>query len=337
MYIVALVEKNIPGKGLTDSVEPISTILEKKLGADWNVSYNALGKVRIYNFGIAVAEQTDPPDEWATKVYPLDRGFELHTSSESITLEGRDLRNLRIAIDLAVMSLFAFKDPLMCLKEELIRAGIFYLNPNLWSDPYLVGRDLAEAFSFISEKLELERRYNSFVRSLHFLSQLNHLPKIMNSLKSLAVLGIEPPLNKKDLFYTEQLSPIEIKVLTALSVKEAIDRLYGLDARRIVSLLSDLMGLSSESFDRRKLLKSLSQRELREGLTLSEISHVLGIDKAYLWRSILPKMIDRFLVIVSDDRYRGKVVKTYRPNISLPPISDMVISFSLNLSYLVRG
>ncbi len=332
-----LVEKNIPERELMNPIEPISTILEKKLGSDWNISYSALEGARIYSFGLATAEQINPSDEWIAKIYTLEGEFEVHILSKSIMLEGKDRESLRVAIDLAAMSIFTFRDPLMCLKEDLIRAGIFYLNPNIWSDPYLVGNSLSEAFSLLSEKLGLMRRYNSFVRSLHFLSQLNHLPEIMSSLKSLAVLGIEPPLSKGDLFYIDQLSPIEIKVITALSAKEAIDRLHGLDAKRIVSLLSDLMGLSPESFDRRKLLKSISQRELKEGLTLSEISHVLGIDKAYLWRSVLPRMIDRFLLTVSDDVYRGKVVKTYRPNVSLPPINDMVLSFSLNLSYLVRG
>ncbi len=334
---MALVEKSIPEGELINSIEPLSTILEKRLGADWNVSYSVLEGIRVYNFGIAIAERKNSSDEWIAEIYPSERGFKLCIPSKSIMLEGKDRKTLSIAIDLTVMSLFAFRDPLMCLKEELIRAGIFYLNPDLWSDPCLVGDDLAEVFSFLSEKLELRRRYNSFVRSLHFLSQLNHLPEIMNSLKSLAVLGIEPPLDKRDLFYMDQLSPVEIKVLTALSAKEAVDRIYGLDARRIVSLLSDLMGLSPESFDKRKLLKSISQRELKEGLTLSEISHILNIDKAYLWRSILPRMIERFLLTVSDDTYRGKSVKTYRPNVSLPPISDMVLSFSLNLSYLIRG
>ena len=184
----------------------------------------------------------------------------------------------------------------------------------------------------------MEKKYLSFIRSLHFLSQLDHLPDMVKALKALAVLGIAPPLSKRDLFYVGQLSPIEIKVLTALSAKEAIDRLYGIDERKIVSLLVELLGLRQDTIDKRKLLKSIVQRESKEGLTLSEISHILNIDKAYLWRDVLPKMKERFLVTQGTDKYRGKEIKTYRPNVSLPTVSDMVLTFMLNLSYLVsRG
>jgi len=241
-------------------------------------------------------------------------------------------------IELAAMSLHLFKDPLTCLEEGLITAGIFYLNPYLWSDPSISGVNFARTFSIISENLSLEKKYLSFIRSLHFLSQLDHLPDMVKALKALAVLGIAPPLSKRDLFYVGQLSPIEIKVLTALSAKEAIDRLYGIDERKIVSLLVELLGLRQDTIDKRKLLKSIVQRESKEGLTLSEISHILNIDKAYLWRDVLPKMKERFLVTQGTDKYRGKEIKTYRPNVSLPTVSDMVLTFMLNLSYLVsRG
>ncbi len=257
--------------------------------------------------------------------------------SVKVRWEG-DRETLLLASELVALALYLYRNPLMCLREDLIVAGIFYLNPCVWSDPAISGIELAAAFSAISGGLELERRYRSFVKALHFLSQLDHLPEMIRALKALAVIGVAPPLSKRDLFYVDQLSPVEIKVLNALTAKEAIDRLYGMDERKVVALLSELLGLRSETFDRRKLVRSLSQRESKEGLTLSEISHVLGIDKAYLWRDVLPKMIERFLITVGSDRYRGKIVKVYRPNISLPTIGDMVLTYTLNLSYLVsRG
>ncbi len=294
----------------------------------------------MFSFGLGVTSHFEPVDGWIVSLEFSNRGDVIVSTlgrSMRVKWEG-DREVLVLASQIAALALYLYRNPLTCLREGLIVAGIFYLNPCLWSDPSVSGIELAAAFSAISERLELERRYKSFVKALHFLSQLDHLPEMIKALKALAVLGIAPPLSKRDLFYVDQLTPVEIKVLTALTAKEAIDRLYGLDERKVVGLLSELLGLRSETFDRRKLVRSLSQRESKEGLTLSEISHVLGIDKAYLWRDVLPKMIERFLITVGSDRYRGKTVKVYRPNISLPTIGDMVLTYTLNLSYLVtRG
>ncbi len=321
-------------------LEPLSSTLSERLGEEWNILTISRDGEVSFSFGLSAISHLEPVDGWIISLKFLDTGEAVIGSlgsSMRIRWEGSREAFL-LASEVAALALYLYRNPLMCLREDLIVAGIFYLNPCLWSDPAISGMELAAAFSAISEGLELERRYESFVKSLHFLSQLDHLPEMIKALKALAVIGVAPPLSKRDLFYVDQLTPVEIKVLNALTAKEAIDRLYGIDERRVVSLLSELLGLRSEGFDRRKLIRSLSQRESKEGLTLSEISHVLGIDKAYLWRDVLPKMIERFLVIVSSDRYRGKTVKVYRPNISLPTIGDMVLTYTLNLSYLVsRG
>ncbi len=321
------------------TLEPISSVLKSRLGSDWKVSFLDSEEARKYSFGLTVWRHSSPPENWIMKVFLSEESVEVSTLGRNfgVGLEG-DQQTLLSTIELAAMSLHLFKDPLTCLEEGLITAGIFYLNPYLWSDPSISGVNFARTFSIISENLSLEKKYLSFIRSLHFLSQLDHLPDMVKALKALAVLGIAPPLSKRDLFYVGQLSPIEIKVLTALSAKEAIDRLYGIDERKIVSLLVELLGLRQDTIDKRKLLKSIVQRESKEGLTLSEISHILNIDKAYLWRDVLPKMKERFLVTQGTDKYRGKEIKTYRPNVSLPTVSDMVLTFMLNLSYLVsRG
>ncbi len=323
-----------------ETLEPLSSILTERLGEEWEVFLvNRDGRV-VFSFGLGVGIETRPVDDWIMSLEFLDDGEVIvRTLGKSVKVrwEG-ERRALLLASKVAALALYLYRNPLMCLREDLVVAGIFYLNPCLWSDPAISGIELAAAFSTISAGLELEKKYRSFVKALHFLSQLDHLPEMVKALKALAVLGIAPPLSKRDLFYVDQLSPVEIKVLNALTAKEAIDRLYGLDERKVVALLSELLGLRSETFDRRKLVRSLSQRESKEGLTLSEISHVLGIDKAYLWRDVLPKMIERFLITVGSDRYRGKTVKVYRPNISLPTIGDMVLTYTLNLSYLIsRG
>jgi len=310
------------------------------LGEEWNILITNQDQKAEFSFGLGVTLRSEPVEDWVVSLKFLG-GEEVIVRtlgrSVKVRLEG-DREMLLLASELAALALYLYRDPLMCLRENLIVTGIFYLNPCVWSDPAISGIELAAAFSAISEGLELEKRYRSFVKALHFLSQLDHLPEMIRALKALAVIGVAPPLSKRDLFYVDQLSPVEIKVLNALTAKEAIDRLYGLDERKVVSLLSELLGLRSETFDRRKLVRSLSQRESKEGLSLSEISHVLGIDKAYLWRDVLPRMIERFLITVGSDRYRGKTVKVYRPNISLPTIGDMVLTYTLNLSYLVtRG
>ncbi len=310
------------------------------MGEEWNILITNQDQKAEFSFGLGVTLRSEPVEDWVVSLKFLG-GEEVIVRtlgrSVKVRLEG-DREMLLLASELAALALYLYRDPLMCLRENLIVTGIFYLNPCVWSDPAISGIELAAAFSAISEGLELEKRYRSFVKALHFLSQLDHLPEMIRALKALAVIGVAPPLSKRDLFYVDQLSPVEIKVLNALTAKEAIDRLYGLDERKVVSLLSELLGLRSETFDRRKLVRSLSQRESKEGLSLSEISHVLGIDKAYLWRDVLPRMIERFLITVGSDRYRGKTVKVYRPNISLPTIGDMVLTYTLNLSYLVtRG
>ncbi len=312
----------------------------ERLGEEWSVLVTTREGETSFSFGLTATSHFEPVDGWIVSLEITGDGeVVVGTLGRSIRVKWEgDGETLLLASKIAALALYLYRDPLMCLREDLIVAGIFYLNPCLWSDPAISGIELAAAFSAISDGLELERRYKSFVKALHFLSQLDHLPEMIKALKALAVIGVAPPLSKRDLFYVNQLTPVEIKVLNALTAKEAIDRLYGLDERRVVALLSELLGLRSETFDRRKLVRSLSQRESKEGLTLSEISHVLGIDKAYLWRDVLPKMIERFLITVGSDRYRGKTVKVYRPNISLPTIGDMVLTYTLNLSYLVtRG
>ncbi len=314
--------------------------MAERLGEEWNILITSRDQEAAFSFGLGVTLRSEPVDDWVVSLEFLSDGEVIvGTLGRSVRVRWEGNREtLLLASELAALALYLYRDPLMCLREDLIVTGIFYLNPCVWSDPAISGIELAAAFSAISEGLELEKRYKSFVKALHFLSQLDHLPEMIRALKALAVIGVAPPLSKRDLFYVDQLSPVEIKVLNALTAKEAIDRLYGLDERKVVALLSELLGLRSETFDRRKLVRSLSQRESKEGLTLSEISHVLGIDKAYLWRDVLPKMIERFLITVGSDRYRGKTVKVYRPNISLPTIGDMVLTYTLNLSYLVtRG
>ncbi len=319
-------------------MEPLSSILEERLDEDWNLLIWRHGGGSIFSFGLEVIVSNDPMDSWILSLRFEDRGAVLETLGKTARIEWKgERRFLFLASEIATLSLYLYRDPLGVLRDGLIVPGIFYLNPCIWSDPTLSGVELAAAYSAVSTELDLPRKYHSFVRSLHFLSQLDHLPEMLRALKALAVLGVAPPLEKRDLFYADQLSPVEIKVLNALTAKEAVDRLYGLDERKVVSLLSELLGLRSDSFDRRKLTRSLAQRESKEGLTLSEISHILGIDKAYLWRDVLPKMIERFLVTVGRDRYRGKTVKVYRPNASLPTIGDMVLTYTLNLSYLIGG
>ncbi len=312
----------------------------ERLGEEWNILITKQDQKAEFSFGLGVTLRSEPVEDWVVGLKFLRNGeVMVGTLGKSVKVRlGEDRETILLASELAALALYLYRNPLMCLRENLIVTGIFYLNPCVWSDPAISGIELAAAFSAISKGLELEKRYRSFVKALHFLSQLDHLPEIIRALKALAVIGVAPPLSKRDLFYVDQLSPVEIKVLNALTAKEAIDRLYGLDEKKVVALLSELLGLRSETFDRRKLVRSLSQRESKEGLSLSEISHVLGIDKAYLWRDVLPKMIERFLITVGSDRYRGKTVKVYRPNISLPTIGDMVLTYTLNLSYLVtRG
>ncbi|MDK2372805.1 MAG: hypothetical protein QI197_05450 [Candidatus Korarchaeota archaeon] len=323
-----------------EPLKPVSSILAERLGENWNVLTKDQNEETAFSFGLGVTLSSEPINGWIINLKFLNNGeVKIGTLGKSVKIKWEgDRETLLTASKLAALALYLYRNPLMCLREDLIVAGIFYLNPRVWSDPAISGIELAAAFSAISEGLELERRYESFVKALHFLSQLDHLPEMVRALKALAVMGIAPPLSKRDLFYVDQLSPVEIKVLNALTAKEAIDRLYGLDEKKVVILLSELLGLRSKIFDRRKLVKSLLQRESKEGLTLSEISHVLGIDKAYLWRDVLPKMIERFLITVGSDRYRGKTVKVYRPNVSLPTVGDMVLTYTLNLSYLVsRG
>lgn len=327
-----------PVKEANEVLEPISSILAERLGDEWIILRSVEGNRSTFSFGLSASLSEKPVDDWILSLEFSDEVVNIRTPNRSFIIEWEgDRKTLLLASEIVSLALYSYRNPLLCLERGLIVATVFYLHPRIWSDPSLAGPDLADAFASISKGLDLERKYASFVKALHFLSQLNHIPEFLKALKALAILGIAPPLSKRDLFYIDQLSPIEIKILNALTAKEAVDRIQGIGERSATSLLSDLLDLRSESFDKRRLLKSLSQRQSKEGLTLSEISHVLGVDKAYLWRYVLPKMVERFLVIVGSDRYRGKIVKVYRPNVSMPVVGDMVLNHTLNLSYLVRG
>lgn len=320
------------------AVEPISSVLAERLGDEWIVLRSVSGNLSTFNFRLGVSLSESPVNGWILSLKFSDDFVSVRSSSRSFTIKWKGDRSVMLlASEIASLALHSFRNPLLCLERKLIVATVFYLNPHIWSEPSIAGSELATAFSLISKGLDLKEKYISFVKALHFLSQLDHLPEFLKALKALAALGIAPPLSKRDLFYIDQLSPMEIKVLNALTSKEAVDRIQGIGERSVVSLLSELLNLRLESFDKRRLLKSLSQRQSKEGLTLSEISHLLGVDKAYLWRYVLPRMAERFLIIVGSDRYRGRTVKVYRPNVSMPVVGDMVLNHTLNLSYLIRG
>jgi len=319
-------------------VIPFSEIVTKKLGSEWEFYIIEEDKVRTYPFGVSFRWYDEPPEgRYAAKLELSSKKVTLTLLGHKTEFEwGGDVEALKRAVELTSVSLDIFRDPLRCMRsDKLLVSSIFHLNPLIWSDPLLVGDELANVFSMISNGVSLFERYKSFVHSIHFLITLERLPLVIKALKALATLGIAPPIDKRDLYYFSDLSPTEIKVITILAVKEAIDRLQGLDVNEVVSLLSEVLGLRSESFDRRRLVKSLSQRESKEGLTLSEISHILNMDKAYLWRSVLPDMSGKFLVITETDVYRNREVKIYKANTIVPLVNDLVLSYSLNLSYLM--
>ncbi|MEM3371924.1 MAG: hypothetical protein QXO55_04900 [Candidatus Korarchaeum sp.] len=317
-------------------LEPLHTlnsILGRKIGEEWVLLAHFTEDLRIYSFGFCVKISENPSDESLAELSMRSDEIKITFPWKEIILSNPSTETL-IPLDISAISIFLFQNPQFAIDEELISKALFYTNPSLWSDPLLVGSCISSTYRKLSEELELERRYHSFVRALQFLSGVDHLSEFMKAFRALSSLGIAPPITKSEILHTPELSPAEIKVLRALCVKEAIDRIPNLSDRQMASLLSDLINLPSNP-QRARVHRSLSSRGKREGLTLTELALTVGMDKAYLWRYVIPKMINGCLIRVEKDASRGKEVKVYRPNSYVTFVSDLVLTYSTRISHLL--
>lgn len=289
--------------------------------------------MRCYSFGLCV-ELKEGTSEDSLIGLSLGPG-EVRVSFpwREIVLSGPLVETL-IPLDISIISTSLFQDPQFVVNEGLISKALFYTNPSLWSDPLLVGTGISSTYRKLSEELGLERRYYSFARSLQFLSGIDHLPEFVEAFRSLSSMGIAPPITKTELLHTPDLSPKEMKVLRVLCAKEAIDRVPNLTERQMASLLSDLTGFPSEPQGAR-VQRSLSSRGLKEGLTLTELALTVGVDKAYLWRYVIPSMVDGCLIRVGKDTSKGKEVKVYRPNPYVTFVNDLIMAYSVKISHLL--
>ncbi len=310
----------------------LNSIIERRLGEEWVILYHIEESFRAYSFGFCV-KLIDEAEESLAEVSLEGDELQLILPWDKVRM--KNLEEATIPMDIAIISFFSFRNPQFILEEGLLSKVLFYMNPHIWSDPSLTGASISSIYRNISEKLELKRRYYSFVRAAHFMSSIDNVEEFMKAFRALASIGIAPPIGKMELFHLPDLSPIEMNVLRVLCAKEAIDRIPSLLERHVSSLLSDLIGITSSDPRRLRLARSISNRSSREGLTLTELSLSLGIDKAYLWRYVIPKMVNFCLIRAERDLSRGREVKVYRPNTFMPLISDLMMTYSIKLSYLL--
>ncbi|RDD54081.1 MAG: hypothetical protein BA066_01100 [Candidatus Korarchaeota archaeon NZ13-K] len=310
----------------------LNSIIERRIGKQWILLANFSESLRTYSLGFCVELREEPPDESLATLSLTPDGMRLSLSWKELSL-GNPSAETIIPMDISMISIFSFQNPKLVIEEGLASRILFYANPAIWSDPSLVGVGISSAYERLSEELGLGRRYESFARALLFLCGIEHIPEIMKAFMALSSLGISPPISKAELLHTPDLSPAEMKVLRALCIKEAIDRIPNLSDRQMASLLSDLIGLPSAQ--RARLQRSLSSRGLREGLTLTELSLVTGIDKAYLWRYVIPGMTRGCLLTAERDSMRGKEVRVYRPNTHVTFVSDLILTYGMRISSLL--
>ncbi len=310
----------------------LNSIIERRLGEEWIILYRMEESFRAYSFGFCV-KLVDEAEESLAEVSLEGDELELTLPWDRVKI-GKGEEAI-IPMDIAMISLSSFRNPQLILEEGLLSKVLFYMNPHIWSDPSLTGASISSIYRNISEKLELKRRYYSFVRAIHFMSSIDNIKEFAEAFRALASIGIAPPIGKMELFHLPDLSPIEMNVLRVLCAKEAIDRITGLSERQVASLFSDLIGILSSDPRRARLTKSIMNRSSREGLTLTELSLSVGVDKAYLWRYVIPKMVNFCLIRAEKDLSRGRELKVYRANPFMPSISDIIMTYSIKLSHLL--
>lgn len=332
----ASVIKCDPTSNLTEveSLRYMNNIINRRLGSEWIILSHFTENLRVYNFGLCIRLEDSPNDDSIAEISYSDETVKF--SFPWGALEVQKSEEALISLDVSLISIFSFRNPQFIISEGLTSSVLFYTNPWLWSDPSLAGDGISSIYRKISKELELKRRYKSFVRSLHFLSGIDQISEFFKVFRALSLLGIAPPLTKADLFLTQDLSPAEMKVLRVLCAKEAVDRIPGLSIKQVISLLSNLIPTISSNPHKIRIQRSLSNRGLGEGLTLTELSLIVGMDKAYLWRYVLPKMVRGCLVVVERDRSRGKEVKVYRPNSYLTLVSDLIMTYDFSISHFLR-
>ncbi len=329
-----LVSRYSPAQDLAEA-EPLrhlNSLIKERIGSNWIILTRFTEDLREYSFGFCV-ELKEEPSGTLAELSLEPSGLRVTLPWTEVTLSDPSYETL-IPLDISLMSIFSFGNPQLVVSEGLLSKALFYMNPSLWSDPSLVGSEISSTYRKLSEELELERRYYSFARALHFLSGIDHIAEFMEASRALSSLGIAPPITKLELLHTPDLSPAEMKVLKALCIKEAIDRIPNLSDRQISSLLLDLVGLPLDA-QRARVQRSLSGRGMREGLTLTELALTVGIDKAYLWRYVIPSMIDGYLIRVGKDTVRGKEVRVYRPNPYVTFVNDLILTYSIRISHLL--
>ncbi|MCS7103140.1 MAG: hypothetical protein NZ992_04565 [Candidatus Korarchaeum sp.] len=330
-----IVQRCDPDHYLTETgpLMRLNSILERRIGSEWVILTHFTEDSRRYNFGLCVEFRERPSDDSLVELSLGSGEMRVAFPWREIVLSNPSIETL-IPLDISLMSIFSFQNPQFVIGEMLISKVLFYTNPSIWSDPSLVGSDISSTYRRLSEELDLERRYCSFARALQFLSGIDHLPEIIEAFKALSSLGIAPPTTRAELLQTPDLSPAEIKVLRVLCVKEAIDRIPNLSDRQMATLLLDLARVPSGP-QRVRVQRSLSSRGMREGLTLAELALTVGIDKTYLWRYVIPKMIDSCLIRVGKDASRGKEVRVYRANPYITFLSDLIMTYSMRISHLL--
>ena len=67
-------------------------------------------------------------------------------------------------------------------------------------------------------------------------------------------------------------------------------------------------------YKRRRLQRSFTRREELVGLTLTEMSILLDVDRAYLWRKVLPGMVIRGLLFRWTFKRGDRDVVVYEAN-----------------------
>ncbi len=242
----------------------------------------------------------------------------------------------QIMLDFLVISLEIYSDPLKALENDLILfTRIVFTNPLLWSSPHVTGQEFSERFSRVSSFL-LDR-YLSFIRSITLLTTVERVPILVNASKFLASLGIDPPVTRSDFLLFVELNPIEAKVLKALSAKKALDLTMIGPEESAILLLKLLRSSDPKGYKRRRLQKSLTRREETVGLTLTEMSILLDVDRAYLWRKVLPNMVIRGLLFRWTFKRGDRDVIVYEANSTIPLVADLVTSYQIELGLRRMG
>jgi len=236
----------------------------------------------------------------------------------------------RLAVDLALSQTEIFLSPMKALRSrEMVLLSVLLLCPRIWSSKrFIEDYSFIETYRRISEALEIERAYMDFINSIIFLKNTRSSFWVVEALRCLSMLSMLPPYLPWNALFTiiPPLGRNESRLMEALLVKEAADH-FNLSPSVISYVLVSNVHIGDGKKEVRNWLRrSISRREPPLGLTKSELSRLLRMDRNTVDRSLL-SLMNLGLVyagVTRSYRNRGRPPAFYRVNAGCPFVRTLL-------------